>query len=50
MKEIRARALHDKWMKTDPAYRREYQALEPERFAKATGMRLRISFEPIAAA
>jgi transcriptional regulator with XRE-family HTH domain len=97
MKEIRARALHDRWMRTDPAYRREYQALEPEfalieamiqarghahftqaqlarrmgttqaviarlesgrtkpstrtleRFAEATGMRLRISFEPMGA-
>ena len=29
MKEIRARTLHDMWMRTDPAYRREYQALEP---------------------
>jgi ribosome-binding protein aMBF1 (putative translation factor) len=96
--EIRSRALHDRWMQTDPAYRREYQALEPEfalieamikaraharltqaelarrmgatqavivrsksghtkpslrtleRLAEATGMRLRISFEPIAAA
>lgn len=90
-------AWHDRWMTTDPAYRREYQALEPEfvlietmiqarahahlaqaqlarrigttqaviarlesgrtkpstrtleRLAKATGMRLRISFEPIGA-
>ncbi len=97
MTEIRARALHDRWMQIDPAYRREYQALEPEfalieamiqarahacltqaqlarrmgttqaaivrlesgrtkpstrtleRLAKTTGMRLRISFEPIAA-
>jgi ribosome-binding protein aMBF1 (putative translation factor) len=95
VKEIRARSLHDKWLRTDPAYRREYQALEGEfalieamiqaradarltqaqlarrmgttqaaiarlesgrtkpstrtleRLAKATGMRLRISFEPI---
>jgi ribosome-binding protein aMBF1 (putative translation factor) len=98
VKEIRARALHDRWMRTDPAYRREYQALEPEfalieamiqarghahltqaqlarrmgttqaviarlesgrtkpstrtleRFAEATGMRLRISFEPMGTA
>ncbi len=97
MTEVRAQALHDRWMQTDPAYRREYQALEPEfalieaiiqartyarltqaqlarrmgttqavvarlesgrtkpstrtleRLAEATGMRLRISFEPIAA-
>jgi ribosome-binding protein aMBF1 (putative translation factor) len=27
---IRARALRDGWMQTDPAYRREYQALAPE--------------------
>ena len=95
MTEIPARALHETWMRTDPAYRREYQALEPEfalieamiqaradahltqaelacrmgttqaviarleggrtkpstrtleRLAQATGMRLRISFEPI---
>jgi hypothetical protein len=82
--EVRARALHDKWMRTDPTYRREYQALEPalieamvqarghahltqaliarlesgrtkpstrtlERFAEATGVRLRILFEPIGA-
>jgi len=30
VKEMRARALHDRWMRTDPAYRREYVALEPE--------------------
>ena len=30
VKEIRARSLHDKWLRTDPAYRREYQALEGE--------------------
>lgn len=30
MKEIRARSLHDRWMRTDPAYRREYRALEGE--------------------
>jgi ribosome-binding protein aMBF1 (putative translation factor) len=95
MKAIPARALHDRWMQTDPSYRREYEALEPEfalieamiqarahahltqaqlarrmgttqaviarlesgrtkpstrtleRVAAATGMRLRISFEPI---
>jgi ribosome-binding protein aMBF1 (putative translation factor) len=95
VKEIRARSLHDKWLRTDLAYRREYQALEGEfalieamvqarahahltqaqlarrmgttqaviarlesgrtkpstrtleRLAEATGMRLRISFEPI---
>jgi ribosome-binding protein aMBF1 (putative translation factor) len=97
VKEIRARALHERWLRTDAAYRREYEALEPEfalieamirarahahltqaqlaqrmgttqaviarlesgrtkpstrtleRLAKATGMRLRISFEPIGA-
>ena len=97
MKEIRARALHERWMRTDAAYRREYQLLEPEfalieamvqarthahltqaqlarrmgtthaviarlesgrtqpwtrtleRLAEATGMRLRILFEPIGA-
>ncbi len=95
MKEVGTGALHDRWMRTDPAYRQEYAALEPEfalidailrarshagltqaqlarrmgttqaviarleigrtkpstrtleRLAKATGMRLRISFEPI---
>ncbi len=95
MTDIRARELHDRWMQTDPAYRREYLALEPEfalieamikaraharltqaelahrmgttraviarlesgrtkpstrtleRLAEATGMRLRILFEPI---
>jgi ribosome-binding protein aMBF1 (putative translation factor) len=95
VKEVRARALHDRWMASDPAYRREFEALEPEfalitamiqargyahltqaqlahrmgttqaviarlesgrtkpstrtleRLAEATGMRLRISFEPI---
>jgi len=94
MKEIRASDLHKKWMKNDPAYAREYEALEEEfnlasamiaarsqagltqeqlarrmkttqaviarlesgrtkpstrtleRFAAATGMRVRISFEP----
>ena len=93
MKEIRASDLHKKWMKNDPAYAREYEALEEEfnlasamiaarsqagltqeqlarrmkttqaviarlesgrtkpstrtleRFAAATGMRVRISFE-----
>ena len=30
MKAIPARALHDRWMQTDPCYRREYEALEPE--------------------
>ena len=97
MKEVSARSLHDRWMAGEPAYRREYEALEPEfalitamirarahahltqaqlarrmgttqaviarleggrtrpstrtleRLAKATGMRLRISFEPIVA-
>jgi ribosome-binding protein aMBF1 (putative translation factor) len=97
MKPIRATDLHRKWMKTDPAYAKEYAALEEEyalasamiaararagltqaqlarrmkttqavvarlesgrvkpstrtleRFAAATGMRLRIAFEPIAA-
>jgi len=94
MKEIRARDLHRKWMKSDPAYAREFDAIADEfalasalieararagltqeqlarrmkttqavvarlesgrtkpstrtleRFAAATGMRLRISFEP----
>ena len=94
MSEIRASDLHKKWLKTDPKYAREYNALEEEfnlasamiaarsqagltqqqlarrmkttqaviarlesgrtkpstrtleRFAKATGMRVRISFEP----
>ena len=94
MKEIRARDLHRRWMKSDPAYAREFKALAGEfalasalieararagltqaqlarrmkttqavvarlesgrtkpstrtleRFAAATGMRLRISFEP----
>jgi ribosome-binding protein aMBF1 (putative translation factor) len=94
MSEIRASDLHKKWLKTDPKYVREYNALEEEfnlasamiaarsqagltqqqlarrmkttqaviarlesgrtkpstrtleRFAKATGMRVRISFEP----
>ncbi len=97
MKEIRARDLHRKWMKSDPAYAREFDAIADEfalasalieararagltqeqlarrmkttqavvarlesgrtkpstrtleRFAAATGMRLRISFEPEAA-
>jgi len=97
VKEIGARALHERWMRADPAYRQQYAALEPEfalieamlrarshagltqaqlarrmgttqaviarlesgrtkpstrtleRLAKATGMRLRISFEPIGA-
>ena len=97
MSGIRASDLHKKWMKNDPAYAREYEALEGEfslasamiaaraqagltqeqlakrmkttqavvarlesgrvkpstrtleRFAKATGMRVRISFEPIKA-
>jgi ribosome-binding protein aMBF1 (putative translation factor) len=92
---VSARALHDRWMRTDADYRQEYEALEPEfalieamiqarahahltqaqlarrmgttqaaiarlesgrsrpstrtleRLAKATGMRLRISFEPV---
>ncbi|MDE2475731.1 MAG: helix-turn-helix transcriptional regulator [Alphaproteobacteria bacterium] len=95
MREIRASDLHRKWMKNDPEYAREYNALDEEynlasamiaarsragltqeqlamrmkttqavvarlesgrvkpstrtleRFAKATGMRIRISFEPI---
>ena len=95
VKRTGARTLHDRWMRTDPAYRREYAALELEfalidalirarghadltqaqlarrmgttqaviarlesgrtrpstrtleRLAKATGMRLRISFEPV---
>ncbi len=95
MNGIRASDLHKKWLNSDPAYAREYQALEEEfslasamiaararagltqeqlakrmkttqavvarlesgrvkpstrtleRFAKATGMRVRISFEPI---
>jgi ribosome-binding protein aMBF1 (putative translation factor) len=95
MSEIRASVLHKKWLKNDPAYAREYEALEEEfnlasamiaartqagltqeqlakrmkttqavvarlesgrvkpstrtleRFAKATGMRVRISFERI---
>jgi len=29
-KAIRARQLHEKWMRTDPEYRQEYQALEAE--------------------
>ena len=37
MKEIRASDLHRKWMKNDPAYRREYEALEEE-FALAAAM------------
>lgn len=97
MSEIKASDLHKKWMKRDPEYAREYNALEEEftlasamiaarsragltqeqlarrmkttqaviarlesgrskpstrtleRFAKATGMRVRISFEPIKA-
>ena len=97
MKEIRARDLHRKWTKSDPAYAREFKVLAGEfalasaligararagltqeqlarrmkttqavvarlesgrtkpsrhtleRFAAATGMRLRISFEPEAA-
>lgn len=97
MSRIKARDIHDKWMKEDPEYRREYDALEEEfaliealmlarahsgltqaqvaermnttqaviarleggkskpstrtleRYAKATGTRLRISFEPNAA-
>ena len=95
MIEIRASDLHKKWMKRDPEYAREYEALEEEfslasamiaargqagltqaqlarrmkttqaviarlesgrikpstrtleRLAAATGMRVRISFEPI---
>jgi ribosome-binding protein aMBF1 (putative translation factor) len=97
MSEIRASDLHKKWMKRDPEYAREYNALEEEfnlastmiaargqagltqaqlarrmkttqaviarlesgrvkpstrtleRFAAATGMRIRISFEPVKA-
>jgi hypothetical protein len=29
-KPIRARDLHEKWMRTDPEYRKEYEALEEE--------------------
>lgn len=36
-KEIRATDLHRKWMKNDPAYAREYKALEEE-FALADAM------------
>ena len=97
MSEIRASDLHKKWMKRDPEYAREYNALEEEfnlastmiaargqagltqaqlarrmkttqaviarlesgrvkpstrtleRFAAATGMRIRFSFEPVKA-
>ena len=37
MKEIRARDLHRKWMKSDPAYAREFKALAGE-FALASAM------------
>ena len=37
MKEIKARDLHRKWMKSDPEYKREYEALEDE-FALAEAM------------
>jgi len=30
MREIRASDLHTKWMISDPAYAREYEALEEE--------------------
>lgn len=37
MKEIKAADLHRKWMKDDPAYRKEFEALEGE-FALAAAM------------
>jgi len=37
MKEIRARDLHRKWMKGDPAYAREFKALAGE-FALASAL------------
>jgi ribosome-binding protein aMBF1 (putative translation factor) len=37
MSEIRATDLHKKWMKDDPAYAREYAALEEE-FSLASAM------------
>jgi hypothetical protein len=48
MKEIKAADLHRKWMKADPAYRKEFAALEDE-FALAAltidaRLKLRISF------
>ena len=30
MKQVDARALHERWIKGDPAYRREHAALETE--------------------
>ncbi|HYB54738.1 MAG TPA: XRE family transcriptional regulator, partial [Alphaproteobacteria bacterium] len=37
MKEIRARDLHRKWMKSDPAYAREFDAIADE-FALASAL------------
>ena len=37
MKEIRARDLHRKWMRSDPAYAREFEAMADE-FALASAM------------
>jgi ribosome-binding protein aMBF1 (putative translation factor) len=37
MREIKAAELHRKWMKGDPAYRKEFAALEDE-FALAAAM------------
>jgi hypothetical protein len=47
----RIKDLHKKWMK-DPEYRKEFDTQEEEfalaaEVAKATGHRVRISFEPV---